>query len=90
LGKPDLFIGSADLMTRNLDHRIEIVMPIVDEKIKKQLTQIMELQWKDNVKARVFNEAQSNFLRTKTTAEKAVRSQDAIYDLLEDVLKKKK
>jgi len=90
LGKPDLFIGSADLMTRNLDHRIEIVMPIADEKIKKQLTQIMELQWKDNVKARVFNDAQSNFFRTRIATEKAIRSQDAIYDLLEDVVKKKK
>jgi polyphosphate kinase len=39
-------------MTRNLDFRIEIVMPILDEKIKKQLLQIMELQWQDNVKAR--------------------------------------
>jgi polyphosphate kinase len=90
VGKPDLFIGSADLMTRNLDHRIEVVVPIVDEKIKKQITQIMELQWKDNVKARVFNEAQSNFFRTKTSTEKLIRSQDAIYDFLESVVKKKK
>ena len=90
VGKPDIFIGSADLMTRNLDHRIEVVVPIVDEKIKKQLTQIMELQWKDNVKARVFNEAQSNFLKTKTATEKTIRSQDAIYNLLESVVKKKK
>jgi len=90
LGKPELFIGSADLMTRNLDHRIEIVMPIMDEKIKKQLTTIMELQWKDNVKARIFNETQSNFFRTRTATEKAVRSQDAVYELLEDAVKKKK
>jgi len=90
LGKPELFIGSADLMTRNLDHRIEIVMPIMDEKIKKQLTTIMELQWKDNVKARIFNETQSNFFRTRTATEKAVRSQDAVYELLESVVVKKK
>jgi polyphosphate kinase len=90
LGKPEMFIGSADLMTRNLDHRIEIVLPILDEKIKKQLLQIMELQWKDNVKARIFNETQSNVFKTRTAGEKAIRSQDAIYDLLKDVVKKKK
>jgi polyphosphate kinase len=84
-GNPDLFIGSADLMTRNLDHRIEIVLPILDEKVKKQLIQIMEIQWKDNVKARLFNETQSNEFKKKTTTEKAIRSQDAIYDFLQDV-----
>lgn len=89
-GKPEMFIGSADLMTRNLDHRIEIVLPILDEKIKKQLLQIMELQWKDNVKARIFNETQSNIFKTKRTGEKVIRSQDAIYNLLQDVVMKKK
>lgn len=89
-GNPDLFIGSADLMTRNLDHRIEIVMPILDEKVKKQLIQIMEIQWKDNVKARLFNETQSNEFKRRTTAEKAIRSQDAVYDFLQDAATKKK
>ncbi len=51
---------------------------------------MMELQWKDNVKARIFNETQSNLFRTKTAAEKAVRSQDAIYDFWKDFAVKKK
>jgi polyphosphate kinase len=76
-------------MTRNLDHRIEVVLPILDDKVKKQLLQMMELQWKDNVKARIFNETQSNIFRTRTAPEKAVRSQDAIYDYWKDVVKKK-
>lgn len=90
LGKQDTYIGSADLMTRNLDHRIEIVLPILDEKVKKQLLQIMDLQWQDNVKARIFDATQSNVLKTKTPKEKALRSQDAIYDFWQDAKKKKK
>ncbi len=89
-GKPELFIGSADLMTRNLDHRIEVVLPIVDEKIKKQFLQIMELQWNDNMKARLFNATQSNILKIKAPKEKTLRSQDAIYDFWKDFGKKKK
>ncbi|HMX59666.1 MAG TPA: polyphosphate kinase 1, partial [Chitinophagales bacterium] len=65
-GKPEVFIGSADLMTRNLDFRIEVVLPIIDEKIKKQLLKIMELQWKDNVKSRWFDEGQKNIFKIKT------------------------
>ncbi|HMV16240.1 MAG TPA: polyphosphate kinase 1, partial [Chitinophagales bacterium] len=79
-GKPEVFIGSADLMTRNLDFRIEVVLPIIDEKIKKQLLKIMELQWKDNVKSRWFDEGQKNIFKIKTEQEAVLRSQDAIYD----------
>ncbi|MFN8296037.1 MAG: polyphosphate kinase 1 [Chitinophagales bacterium] len=89
-GKPEVLIGSADLMTRNLDHRIEVVLPILDEKIKKKLLQIMELQWKDNVKARIFNAPQSNDFKIKTSGEKSVRSQDAIYDFWKEFGVKKK
>lgn len=89
-GKPELFIGSADLMTRNLDHRIEVVLPILDDKIKKQLLQIMELQWKDNVKARVFNETQSNVFKQKAGGERTLRSQDAIYDFWKELSTGKK
>ena len=89
-GKPEVFIGSADLMARNLDHRIEVVIPVLDEKIKKQLFKIMELQWSDNVKARIFNETQNNVFRIKTTALKDIRSQDAIYDFWKEFVIKKK
>lgn len=89
-GKPEVFIGSADLMTRNLDHRIEVVMPMEDDKLKKQLLQLMELQWKDNVKARIFDAAQSNIFRVRSTQEKPLRSQDAIYDFWKELSTGKK
>jgi len=79
-GKPEVFIGSADLMTRNLDYRIEVVVPIEADKLKKQLLKIMALQWSDNVKTRLFNDTQSNAFKTVMPQEKLVRSQNAIYD----------
>ncbi|MCB0506680.1 MAG: polyphosphate kinase 1 [Bacteroidetes bacterium] len=87
--KPEVFIGSADLMTRNLDHRIEVITPILDGKIKKQLTKIMELQWKDNQKARIFNMTQDNTFRVVTKQELPARSQDTTYHLLENYYSKK-
>ncbi|MDR0385842.1 MAG: polyphosphate kinase 1 [Prevotellaceae bacterium] len=51
-GNEKVFIMSADFMLRNLDLRIETGIGIVDEKIKKMLTDMFDIQWSDNVKAR--------------------------------------
>lgn len=51
-GKPEYYISSADLMPRNIDHRFEIICPIYDKKIKKQLKDILEIQWNDKDKSR--------------------------------------
>jgi polyphosphate kinase len=54
-GKEDLFMGSADLMPRNLDHRVETLFPIEDEGIKRQvISDVLESYLRDNVKARVL------------------------------------
>ncbi len=49
---PDIFISSADFMTRNLDGRVEVSCPIYDLAIKEELMQNFDLGWKGNVKAR--------------------------------------
>ena len=54
------YISSADWMTRNLDHRVEVTCPIFDEKIKKELRKLLEIQFSDNVKARILNDIQDN------------------------------
>jgi len=59
-GNEECFISSADLMTRNIEHRIEVTCPIFDKSIKNELRKIFEIQWTDNVKARIFDENQSN------------------------------
>lgn len=77
-GDPKVCISSADWMTRNLDNRVEVGCFIEDESIKRELIDTFEISWKDNVKARVFNENQDNQYRKRKGPE--VRSQFAMYD----------
>lgn len=55
-GDEDLYIGSADWMTRNLDRRVEVVTPILDVNLKRHLKDVVIGTYlKDNVKARILN-----------------------------------
>ncbi|PTM17442.1 MAG: polyphosphate kinase 1 [Bacteroidetes bacterium] len=62
-GQSEYFISSADWMTRNLNRRIEVTVPIYDDKIKRQLRDHFEILWKDNTKSRIFDANQSNAYR---------------------------
>ena len=75
---PKFFIGSADLMERNLDRRIEITCPIYDLGLQKEIRDIFDLQWKDNVKARVLDAITKNEYRT-TTSRTKIHAQSALY-----------
>lgn len=77
-GNRKVYISSADLMTRNLDQRVEISCPIYDEDIKQELIETFEISWSDNVKARTHCRGMDNPYRL-TDGEK-VRSQFALYD----------
>jgi len=57
---PKVFISSADLMTRNIDNRVEVTCPIYDSDIKQELIDTFEICWNDNVKARIINKEQNN------------------------------
>ena len=54
-GNEKVYISSADWMVRNLDHRIEAAVPIFDLSIKKELIEIINIQLKDNQKARILD-----------------------------------
>ena len=53
-GSDEIYMGSADWMPRNLDRRVEIVFPVEDEKIKEELLHILDLEFRDNVKAHIL------------------------------------
>jgi len=59
-GNPRYFISSADWMTRNLNARIEVATPVYDPVLQQDLRHIIEVQLRDNVKARIFNKQQDN------------------------------
>ncbi|ATC83638.1 polyphosphate kinase 1 [Pseudoalteromonas agarivorans] len=80
-GDEKVFISSADWMTRNLDHRVEVGVPILDVKLKRLIVDILELQFKDRTKARIIDSEQKNAYVRRGNRKK-IRSQIAIYDYL--------
>ena len=76
----ELFLGSADLMTRNLDVRIEALTPIYDKKLKGELIDYLTLQWADNQNARIIDAEMSNVMYTNS--KERVHSQEDMYKLL--------
>lgn len=84
-GKPKYYISSADWMTRNLDHRVEVACPIYDKDLQRELQTYLDLQWRDNTKARMLDRAQDNQYR-RIPSEAPVRAQEAIYQFLKNEL----
>ena len=82
---PQYYIGSADWMPRNLFHRIEVTTPIWDKDIKKEIWDIIQIQLKDNCKARVSGESFINEYR-QTKDKVKTRSQPETYAYLKNKL----
>ncbi|MCR5862393.1 polyphosphate kinase 1 [Flavobacterium sp. J372] len=78
-GEPEVFISSADFMTRNLDARVEVTCPIYDPEIKNELIDNFDIGWKGNVKARLHSENMENKYR-KRPDEKVFRAQLETYN----------
>lgn len=79
-----VFISSADWMVRNLDHRVEVACPIIDKDIQTELSHIMNIQLKENEKARILDAALSNHYVVPGEDEPWLRSQVAIHDYLKN------
>lgn len=81
-GKPDLYMGSADWMKRNLKSRIEVTFPIVDESLKQEVTEILKIQLKDNTKAVILDQQLANNFIENKKGQKLYNAQDDTYQMI--------
>ncbi|MDZ7741860.1 MAG: polyphosphate kinase 1 [Bacteroidota bacterium] len=85
-GDHKFYIASADWMQRNFDHRIEIVCPVQDKNIQRELMDMIDIQLRDNCKSRWLSPARLNKYR-KTGEKKKHRAQFEIYEYFKEKLK---
>ena len=81
-GRPDYYFGSADLMTRNIDFRVEVLCPLRDPEAQKTVQDILDQQWHDNVKARRINAEQDNASLLPAKHSGKLHAQETIYRYL--------
>lgn len=74
-GKPEVYMGSADWMPRNLDKRVEIAFPVLDEDLKERVIHILDIQLQDTMKARIL-EADGLYKRVDKRGRIRLNSQD--------------
>lgn len=86
-GDEKIYISSADWMSRNLDSRSEVAVPIYNEDIRNQLKTIINIQLSGNTKVRILDKRQENIYKQALKGEKKIRVQDEVYNfLLKDTL----
>ncbi len=76
-GREHYYIGSADWMPRNLDHRVEVYTPVYDPRVQEQLKQIIEFGLADNMAARIVDGSGAN--RLYRNGQEDFRSQERLY-----------
>lgn len=79
-GREKMYMGSADMMTRNLDHRVEVVFPVLSREVQDELNNLIRIQLSDNSKARILDPFQIN--EYKTGGLPKIRSQVEFYNFL--------
>ena len=83
-GEKKVYISSADLMTRNIEKRVEVACPIYQEDLKNQVIETLKITDKDNIKTRLINyEPQNKFV---DNLNKKIRSQWETYNYFNDIL----
>jgi len=78
-GDERVFISSADWMPRNLDRRVELLIPIEDTPSRHRLVDVLDVHFRDNVKARQL-QPDGTYARFDVGKRKLVRSQESLYD----------
>ena len=77
-GRPEYFLGSADWMARNLDSRVEAIVPVEDPRVQEELKAILDLELADNVKAWDMRPDGSYVQRRPADGEEARSSQELL------------
>jgi polyphosphate kinase len=80
-GQEKIYMSSADLMTRNIDHRIEVACPIESPELKKELKHKLEIFWRDNTKSRIIDHSGKNHYKQGPAK---YRAQKDIYEYLKN------
>jgi polyphosphate kinase len=83
-GEEKMYISSADWMPRNLNRRVEVACPIYNDEIKQELKQMLEIQLKDNTKARILDPELSNHYLGGYKTEK-YRAQEDYYNFIKSI-----
>ncbi len=86
-GNPEIYISSADFMTRNLDGRVEVSCPIYDETIKQELIDSFDIGFRGNVKVRFHSHKLDNKYRIRKENEEIFRAQFETYKFYQSKLK---
>jgi polyphosphate kinase len=80
-GNEEMYLSSADLMTRNFEHRVEVGFPVLDKDVRQEIRDIVDFQLQDNVKARDITKLNNNkYHKNKLTTK--VRAQVQTYNYL--------
>ncbi|ULQ60902.1 hypothetical protein K7I13_06480 [Brucepastera parasyntrophica] len=79
-GSDELYLSSADWMPRNLDRRVELMFPILQENIKKNICEILRLYFQDNTKAHYLMPDGIWKRRTPSKNEKKIRCQEVLHN----------
>lgn len=79
-GKDEVFLGSADLMPRNLDGRVELLFPVDDKKIRRSLIDLLNVHLRDNRRSRELQSDGSYVRREPGKGEEPVDSQQWMLD----------
>ena len=82
-GDEIVYIASGDWMQRNLDHRVEVAVPILDAALREELKTYLAIQFRDSIKARCVNEKQDNQIRANHGKDPH-RAQVEIYEWLRE------
>ena len=86
-GNIDVYMGSADWRPRNLDRRVEIIFPVLEDALKEKAVHILEVELADNVKARVM-EPDGNYVRVDKRGKQLVNSQRVFVEEAEQAVPK--